>query len=96
MERSANLEEIKRCAVEDIKRYQQMVGKFIYLNISRPDIAYVANIVSKFMHAPKHAHMVIVKSIYPYVKGKKFFGLMYTNNKANLQEIKHQEKAQVQ
>ena len=49
MERSADLEEIKRCAVEDIKRYQQMVGKFIYLNISRPDIAYVVSIVNKFV-----------------------------------------------
>ena len=46
---NANLEEKKRCLINDIKRYQQMVGKLIYFTISRPDIAYAVSIVNKTM-----------------------------------------------
>ena len=58
---NANLEEKKRCLINDIKRYQQMVGKLIYFTISRPDIAYVVNVVSQFMQSPKRTHLQTVQ-----------------------------------
>ena len=50
-------------------QYQKMVGKHIYLSHTRPDIAYVVGVVSRFMHQPQIQHMTIVIRILRYLKG---------------------------
>ena len=35
--------------------YQQLIGIIIYLTHSRPDISFVNNVVSVFMHDPKES-----------------------------------------
>ena len=36
----------------DKERYQQLVGKLIYLSHTRPDIAFAVSLVSQYMHDP--------------------------------------------
>jgi hypothetical protein len=43
--------------------YKKLVGKLIYLTITRPDLSHSISIVSQFMHSPTAAHMMIVKRI---------------------------------
>ena len=50
---------------------------FEYLTITRPDIAYVVNSVSQFLHAPTADHFLAVKHILRYVKGTLHFGLTF-------------------
>ncbi|KAM2009450.1 hypothetical protein ACFX16_004219 [Malus domestica] len=45
-----------------------MVGKLIYLIITRPDISYAVSIVSQFMHSPTTTHLKIVHRILRYLK----------------------------
>ncbi|CAL8174598.1 unnamed protein product [Prunus armeniaca] len=52
----------------DKERYQRLVGKLIYLSHTRPDIAYVVNVVSQFMHSPSEDHMGPVMCILRYLK----------------------------
>lgn len=40
--------------------YQKLVGKLIYLTLTRPDIIYVVNVISQFMHAPTNIHLMAV------------------------------------
>ncbi|XP_061352975.1 uncharacterized mitochondrial protein AtMg00810-like [Gastrolobium bilobum] len=47
----------------DIRRYQRLVGRLIYLSHTRPDIAYAVGIVSRFMHSPSEDHMKAVYRI---------------------------------
>ena len=47
--------------------YRHLVGSLIYLTITRPDISYVVNVVSQFMTAPRHSHLVATKRIIPYI-----------------------------
>lgn len=55
--------------VPNLSYYQMMVGKLIYLNITRPNISYVVSIISQFMHSPTMAHLKIVHRILRYLKG---------------------------
>ena len=37
---------------EDANRYKRLLGKLIYLTVTRPDIVYTVNVLSQFMHEP--------------------------------------------
>ncbi|KAM2855117.1 hypothetical protein FF1_025475 [Malus domestica] len=63
--------------------YQRMVGKFIYLTITRPDIAYSVSLISQFMHSPTLLHWEIVKRILRYLKGSIGRGLLLKNHGSN-------------
>ncbi|XP_021991778.2 uncharacterized mitochondrial protein AtMg00810-like [Helianthus annuus] len=58
--------------------YRSIVGALQYLTITRPDISYVVNQVSQFLHAPTIAHYQEVKRILRYLKGTLAFGLHYS------------------
>ncbi|XP_019228021.1 PREDICTED: uncharacterized protein LOC109209247 [Nicotiana attenuata] len=61
--------------LSDPSEYRSMVGAFQYLTMTRPDIAYVVNVVSQFMHAPRTTHMHCVKRIFRYLQGTLTYGL---------------------
>lgn len=66
--------------MQDITVYQRLVGKLIYLTITRPDIAYAVSIASQFMHAPTSDHLQLVKRILRYLKGSITRGIFMSNN----------------
>ena len=47
---------------------------------TRPDIAFVASVISQFMHAPNEEHMNFVVKILRYLKGTIGKGLLFTKN----------------
>ena len=51
----------------DPQPYRRRVGSLVYLTITRPDISYAVNLVSQFMTAPRHLHLVAVKRIIRYL-----------------------------
>lgn len=48
-------------------RYHRLVGKLIYLSYARPDIAFLINVVSEFMHSTYEEHFEAVYKIYIYI-----------------------------
>ena len=83
MQERMTLDSTKNDALTNVKMYQQIVGKLIYLTITRPDIAFSVGIVSRYMQEPMKAHMVIVKRILRYIKGTLEYGLLYSNDKVS-------------
>lgn len=61
--------------------YRKIVGSLVYLTSIRPDIMYALSIVLRFMREPSKLHYVAFKRILKYVKGTKYFGVLYHKNK---------------
>ncbi|KAK8948404.1 IAA-alanine resistance protein 1 [Platanthera zijinensis] len=57
--------------------YRRLVGKLIYLTVTRPDISFVVGVVSRFMHTPRVSHLQAVKRILGYLKTSPGQGLVY-------------------
>jgi hypothetical protein len=66
--------------LRSINYYQHLVGRLIYLTITRPDITYAVSLVSQFMHAPTVFHLCLVKRILRYLKGSAGRGIVMTNH----------------
>ena len=66
--------------LQSLQYYQHLVGRLIYLTITRPDITYAVSLVSQFMHAPTSFHLQLVKRIMRYLKGSVGRGIVMANN----------------
>lgn len=64
----------------DMRRYERLIGKFIYLFHTRPDIAYAVKVVSQFMQDPCSTHLEAVYQILRYLKSTLEKGLFFSNN----------------
>ncbi|KAM1709738.1 hypothetical protein TB1_000224 [Malus domestica] len=67
-------------SLSDISLYQRLVGKLIYLTITRPDISHSVSIASQFMHSPTIEHLNLVKRILRYLKGSVGRGILMAKN----------------
>lgn len=48
--------------------YQEAIGSLLYLSqISRPDLSYSVNFLSRFNNSPKSKHWKAVKQIFRYI-----------------------------
>jgi hypothetical protein len=54
-----------------------MIGKLVFLTHTSYDIAYVVNLVSRYMTAPQEAHLKAVKYIILYLKGTLDYGIFF-------------------
>ncbi|RDY10922.1 Copia protein, partial [Mucuna pruriens] len=63
----------------DPKRYRRLVGKLIYLTITRPDISFAMGVVSQFMQALCVDHWAAILRILRYIKKTPKQGLLYEN-----------------
>ncbi|KAM2088369.1 hypothetical protein ACFX1T_032458 [Malus domestica] len=69
-------------AMHDVSYYQRLVGKLIYLTITRPDITYAVSLASQFMHSPTVDHLNMVKRVMRYLKGSIGQRIIMRNNKS--------------
>ena len=56
------------------------MGSLNYLTITRPNISFVIQQVSQFMHAPQHLHLVAIHCIVCYLQGTCTRGLFFPMN----------------
>ena len=61
----------------DKGRYQQLVGKLIYLSHTRPDITFVVSVVSQYMHSSCQGHFDAVYRTLRYLKKTPGKGLFF-------------------
>ncbi|XP_047326473.1 secreted RxLR effector protein 161-like [Impatiens glandulifera] len=63
--------------IPDPRPYRALVESLIYLTITRPDIAYVVGVVSRYIQEPRKPHLEEVKKILKYINTSLDIGLLY-------------------
>lgn len=60
--------------------YQHLIGKLIYLTITRPDIAFTMHTLNQFMQRPTSIHMQAAKRVLRYLAGAPGQGILLTTS----------------
>lgn len=68
MERHINIRNDKEKPFLNPTLYRSLVGKFIYLNITNPDLIFPIHWLSKFMGSPIEIHLCVLFKLIRYLK----------------------------
>ncbi|CAN1787240.1 Retrovirus-related Pol polyprotein from transposon RE1 [Linum perenne] len=61
----------------DRTHFHALIGSFIYLTASRPDILFVVCLCARFQANPKQCHLTALKRVLRYLISAKYVGLWY-------------------
>ena len=61
----------------DEKRFRGMIGSFLYLTTSRPDIMFATCLCARFQSSPRESHLNAIKRIFKYLSGSLHLGHWY-------------------
>ena len=73
-------------------RFRELVGSLIYLMTgTRPDIAFIVTLLSRFMNHPTKMQMIIARGVLKYLKGTMHYDLKYTRSEEGLRICAHSD-----
>ncbi|XP_019091173.1 PREDICTED: uncharacterized protein LOC109128747 [Camelina sativa] len=75
IEQNHKLASVKGPTFDNLARYRRLLGRFIYLTITQPDLSYILHILSHFMKAPLVAHWEAALRLVRYLKGSPAQGI---------------------
>ncbi|KAH9666221.1 protein kinase domain-containing protein [Citrus sinensis] len=59
--------------------YRRLIGRLIYLTVTRPDIVFAVHVLSRFMHEPRTTHMDAAIRVLRYLKGSPGKGILLSS-----------------
>ena len=68
MEPSAKFSNSVGQSISDVSQYRRLIGKLLYLTLTRPDICYSVHKLSQFLSSPKVPHLQAAYRIIKYLK----------------------------
>ncbi|GKB57134.1 ribonuclease H-like domain-containing protein, partial [Tanacetum coccineum] len=80
--------------LNNITCYQKIVGKLIYLTMTRPYIAYVVHCLSQLLHAPCQSHLKLAFHVLRYLKCSPETGISFKpDSNLNLSAYKSKKQS---
>lgn len=69
MEQNARFDHDENGQAVDALQYRRLIGRLLYLTVTRPDIQYATNVLSQFLASPRQSHMDAAFRVVRYLKG---------------------------
>lgn len=69
-----------RILLSNITDFQKIIGKLIYLTITRSDISYGVQVLSQILHKPTKTHLKIAFRLLRYLEGNPGRGVLITKS----------------
>ena len=64
--------------LEEPEAYRRLIGRLVYLTITRPDITFAINKLCQFTSALRQSHLKAAHKVLHYLKGTIGLGLFYS------------------
>ncbi|CAL8115735.1 unnamed protein product [Prunus armeniaca] len=77
MEQDLKLQPMVGDLLKDPTQYRRIVGRLIYLTITRPDISFSVQVLSQYMNQPRKPHFDAAMRVLKYLKGTAGQGLFF-------------------
>ncbi|XP_031252839.1 uncharacterized protein LOC116110760 [Pistacia vera] len=66
--------------LKDPSVFKRLIGRLLYLTMTRPDISFSVQTLSQHMHNPKQSHLEAALRIVKYIKKSPGLGLLMSSN----------------
>ena len=77
MEVNLKLSKDERELLNEASMYKRLIGRLLFLTISRPNITYSVHKLSPFMSKPREPHIKVAYRVIQYLKGTSGQGLFF-------------------
>lgn len=78
MDPSIKLNEKDGEPLQDVTEYRRLIGRLLYLTLTRPDLAYSVNKLSQFVAAPRTPHLKAAQHLLRFLKTTPGQGLFFS------------------
>ncbi|XP_061983064.1 uncharacterized mitochondrial protein AtMg00810-like [Populus nigra] len=79
LEHNFKLNKTYRVPLPDPSSYHHLIGRILYVTITRPDICYPVQILSQYMDTPTTTHLATAHRILCYIKSAHFQGILLSS-----------------
>ncbi|KAG6399186.1 hypothetical protein SASPL_140662 [Salvia splendens] len=83
MDSSKHLQQDEGEPLTDPTAYRRLIGRLVYLCITRPDITFAVNNLSQFLSKPCSGHMLAAEKVLKYLKSTLGHGIFYSAKSAS-------------
>lgn len=80
IEQNHKLEVSSGLFFDNPERYRRLVGRLVYLAITRPELTYVVHVLAQFLQKPRLKHWHAALRVVRYLKGSPGQGILLTAN----------------